>query len=195
MSFVWEDINNGDNTSEIRKTLNKLGVNISDIVKFYTNIFVDMDEGVRDNTYVDFPYRIDISINNITDIDIPIVIFPQEQALSGNFIGAVSATNKVSIWYHTSYNQNDFTIPFIGFIKQDVIPFYIVYIGADDVLYAKRGMTWKEWCSSAYNKEQFDCGQEYVFTPAGANYITYNGAKVKATDMIIENAVYTIDEY
>lgn len=120
MSFVWANFENGDLTDEIRNILNQLGVNISKIINFYINIDISNLNFVSDATYEaqGFNKRCDIPIDDITSKDIPIVIFPTKDALSGDYGLVASKDGYVSVWRRDSVESLLSTIPFIGIIRQ-----------------------------------------------------------------------------
>lgn len=66
---------------------------------------------VSDNTYLDFPYRCDITCGNVTSEDYAEVIFALEQAISGEYAPICETEdNIVSIW---SKSDEVITIPVI----------------------------------------------------------------------------------
>ena len=192
MSFSWSNFENNAETSSIRGALNQLGLNISDMIKIYQNFDVSSLSFTDDSAYSSYGFtkRLDIPFDDITVNDVPIVIFKTKDALSGDY-GVVESANRYLYIFRRESAGNLLTnIPFIGILKSDLITFYVDNTAFP--FYAKENMTWKEWCESGYNIEQFECGQEYVFTPAGADYVAYNGEKVKVTDIILNGVVYEL---
>lgn len=116
MAFTWTDIENKQDTGAIREALNELGVNIGEIIQFKRDVQVARTAWASDSTYADFPYRVDIPMDSITSADIPVVIFNTKEALSGNYLGAVSGDGVVSVWCELS--EQAITIPLVAFIKE-----------------------------------------------------------------------------
>lgn len=71
-------------------------------------------------TYDEYTYKADLYIQGITDEMVPFVNFSATEQASGNYIGAESNTNIVSIWAKDMPSA-DFTIPNIVFIKSATI--------------------------------------------------------------------------
>ncbi len=82
-------------------------------LKRYVNVTVKVADIVSDETYEDYPYRVDLSLSGATSSRIPTVMFSANDALSGNF-APVSATYNggVSIYMKTVPEAN-MTIPSI----------------------------------------------------------------------------------
>lgn len=107
---MWNDIENKENTGSVLTKINNLGISIGSRVASLTDYTVEKSAWVKDTTYEDFPYKADIVFEGCTSALIPYVHYSILQQVSGNYIGAVSDTDKVSIW---SRKQEAITIPCI----------------------------------------------------------------------------------
>ena len=56
---------------------------------------------------------------------------------------------------------------------------------------AEAGMTWEEWCNSAYNSAQFRCEHDLIMNPDGSYiYESESLFDARPTDPISPNGVY-----
>lgn len=69
-----------------------------------------------EKTYADFIYKADLFISGVTSDMVPFVNFSATEQESGNFIGATSGTNIVTIWANDK-PSSDFIIPNIVLLK------------------------------------------------------------------------------
>lgn len=143
MAFTWNDIQNNENALSIRNKLNTLGATVSSesqttdaleagvgelttkvialqqVVKVATNIECPVAQWYDDSvlTYAEYPYKADLYISGVTADMIPLVNFNATDQASGNFIGADSATNVVTIWAKDKPSST-MTIPNVVLLKE-----------------------------------------------------------------------------
>lgn len=141
MAFYWSNIENKEKASSVREKINELGVaysstssdvetlqtdsyNISNsltklnkMVSISTNVSCPLANWQTDSdkTYINYPYKIDISVSGVTASMVPIVNLDIEQQESGNFCGAQTSAGIVTIWAKL-LPEADFTIPNIVFL-------------------------------------------------------------------------------
>lgn len=58
---------------------------------------------------------------------------------------------------------------------------------------ADSGMTWAEWCGSAYNTAGYYKDSDGIITRERMTYLAYNNTACKGTDLIIANGTYTTE--
>lgn len=86
----------------------------------FTNISVETSAFVSDTTYTDYPYKVSLTCNGVTDKYIPTVNLASTQATTGNFSPvSLSGTNAVTI-YAKEKEIAAFTIPSIVCVKGGV---------------------------------------------------------------------------
>lgn len=128
--FIQTDIENNQNTGLVRETINQLGANIASVLQCRTNVKIDRNswvyaenEGYPTTTlqafeYEPFWYKVNIPISGVTEKHIPVVMFAEKEALSGNYVGVVSSDGFITIW---SRVRETITIPMIGFIDAPIV--------------------------------------------------------------------------
>ena len=79
----------------------------------YTNVTALAANTTADNTYASYPYRLSISLENVTSSQIPTVNLGLTEALSGNIAPIAQSYNGGIYLYLKSAPQADFTIPSI----------------------------------------------------------------------------------
>lgn len=124
MAFTWNEIQNNEKAQLVRSKLNALGEKMATesqrvdelqndmnvikpkvesldaIVMIAQNISCPVAQWAEDaaKTYENFPYKADLYIAGVTADMVPIVNFAATEQESGNYMGAESTTNVVSIW-------------------------------------------------------------------------------------------------
>ena len=90
--------------------------------------------------------------------------------------------------YLMALGIQEYSIELIGTNSDTKMPFSI-----DDTSYeAFRGMTWEEWVSSDFNKNQFTINGSFVERISGGGKIILYGQYAKKDDFIIKNASYRV---
>lgn len=91
---------------------------LNSMMSISTNVSCPVAQWATDTaqTYEDYPLKADLYIQGVTSDMVPIVNFAATEQVSGNFIGAESATNVVTIWAKET-PSGDFTIPNIVLLK------------------------------------------------------------------------------
>lgn len=143
MAFTWTDIQNSESALSVRTKLNSLGqkmgvesqridslqndvsalepqvVNLNTIITIAQNISCPVSQWYDDSvrTYADYPYKADLYIAGTTSDMVPLVNFSASDQESGNYIGAESATNVVTIWAKEKPNAA-LTIPNVVLLKE-----------------------------------------------------------------------------
>lgn len=141
-TFTWNDIANEDAAYNIRTKLNDLGEGYERIAssvegleygfEYYRNSIQEIDKNVfiasnvvcdsslwvndSNGTYIQFPFRADISISGVTQNMIPIVDFASEEQESENLCGAQTQENILTIWAKDKPTKN-ITIPTVVFLE------------------------------------------------------------------------------
>lgn len=141
MAFTWNDIANEDAAYNVRTKLNNFGESYEETTDDTTSLFrkfegfhnfiQKIDKGVfiasnvvcasslwvnDDNgTYIQFPFRADISISGVEQNMIPIVDFASEEQEGGNLCGAQTQENILTIWAKDKPIEN-ITIPTVVFL-------------------------------------------------------------------------------
>lgn len=124
MAFTWNEIQNNEKAQLVRSKLNALGgkmaaesqrvdelqsdmnvikpkvESLDAMVMIAQNISCPVAQWAEDaaKTYENFPYKADLYIAGATADMVPIVNFAATEQESGNYMGAESTTNVVSIW-------------------------------------------------------------------------------------------------
>lgn len=92
--------------------------NLNTMVTIAQNISCPVSQWSSDtsSTYTDYPYKADLYISGTTSSMVPIVNFSATDQASGNYIGAESGTNIVTIWAK-EIPSGTLTIPNIVLLK------------------------------------------------------------------------------
>jgi hypothetical protein len=90
--------------------------------------------------------------------------------------------------YLMALGIQEYSIELIGTNYNTKMPFLI-----DETPYeTHRGMTWEEWVSSDFNKNQFTINGSFVERISGGGKIILYGQYAKKDDFIIKNASYRV---
>ena len=118
-SGVIDDLNIQVNSvvSDITTINGKLQT-LNSMMSISTNVSCPVAQWAEDSAkiYEDYPYKADLYIQGVTSDMVPLVNFNASDQASGNFIGADSGTNIVTIWAK-EIPSGDFIIPNIVLMK------------------------------------------------------------------------------
>lgn len=133
MAFNWTDISNNEVANSVRTKLNALGNGVvsettiingklqtlNSMMSISTNVSCPVAQWTTDSakTYEDYPYKADLYIQGVTSGMVPLVNFNASDQASGNFIGADSGTNIVTIWCKDKPSET-LTIPNVVLLKE-----------------------------------------------------------------------------
>ena len=119
-SGVIDDLNTQVNgaVSDIATINGKLQT-LNSMMSISTNVSCPVAQWTTDSakTYEDYPYKADLYIQGVTSDMVPIVNFNASDQASGNFIGADSGTNIVTIWGKNKPSET-LTIPNVVLLKE-----------------------------------------------------------------------------
>lgn len=72
----------------------------------------------------------------------------------------------------------------------------VITFTIDGITYsADSGMTWTQWCASAYNTDGFVCSNGYVMDSMEMMAVEYNASYVSPSETIVENRSYGTAPY
>ena len=143
MAFTWNEIQNNEKAQLVRSKLNALGEkmaaesqrvdelqndmnvikpkveSLDAMVMIAQNISCPVAQWYDDSvqTYGDYPYKADLYIQGVTSDMVPLVNFNANDQASGNFIGADSGTNIITIWCKDKPSAT-LTIPNVVLLKE-----------------------------------------------------------------------------
>ena len=119
-SGVIDDLNTQVNgaVSDIATINGKLQT-LNSMMSISTNVSCPVAQWTTDSakTYEDYPYKADLYIQGVTSDMVPLVNFNASDQASGNFIGADSGTNIVTIWCKDKPSET-LTIPNVVLLKE-----------------------------------------------------------------------------
>jgi len=119
-SINIDNLSSGINTinSELATINGKLQT-LNSMVGIALNVSCPSSQWVEDTdkTYTNFPYKVDLFVQGTTSDMSPIVNFAPVDQESGNYIGAQSSTNVITIW-GKEIPETDFVIPNIILIQE-----------------------------------------------------------------------------
>lgn len=119
-SAVIDDLNTQVNgvVSDITTINGKLQT-LNSMMSISTNVSCPVAQWTTDSakTYEDYPYKADLYIQGVTSDMVPLVNFNASDQASGNFIGADSGTNIVTIWCKDKPSET-LTIPNVVLLKE-----------------------------------------------------------------------------
>lgn len=119
-SGVIDNLNTqvNDVVSDITTINGKLQT-LNSMMSISTNVSCPVAQWTTDSakTYEDYPYKADLYIQGVTSDMVPLVNFNASDQASGNFIGADSGTNIVTIWCKDKPSET-LTIPNVVLLKE-----------------------------------------------------------------------------
>ena len=100
-------------------TINGKLQTLNSMMSISTNVSCPVAQWTTDSakTYEDYPYKADLYIQGVTSDMVPLVNFNASDQASGNFIGADSGTNIVTIWCKDKPSET-LTIPNVVLLKE-----------------------------------------------------------------------------
>lgn len=116
-------IENIDTLDTVADNINKL-ITIANSIEMFddvwlllkaSNVVIDTESWVADNTYAEYPYAATVAITDVTSAYAPIVTFSEADATSGNFAPVALAGDGTVTFYAKRIPASTITIPTILF--------------------------------------------------------------------------------
>ena len=120
----------------------------------------------------------------------------------GSQIASMDASGTKTLLTEGKYCEDDIVVQYTRYsptvyngAHHSVVTVVITFT-IDGITYsADSGMTWTQWCASAYNTDGFVCSNGYVIDSMEMMAVEYNVVYVSSSETIVENRSYGTAPY